>query len=164
MLWSASFYSGASIFQPNHAQYFNKSEKIVLFRVSSCWWIKSQQIKQNVNWLGCFRGDVDFLCSGGLSVHQRNLPVQEFLHPGYSYVQGFLHSGVLTLSVLHLGVLTSRSFTLRRNYIQRFLLHPEVLTSRSSYVHGFLHSGVITSRGYYTHGFLGSEVLTSRVA
>ena len=54
---------------------------------------------------------------------------------------------------------------IRGSYVHRFLgpglLHPGVLSSRSSYVHAFLRSWLLTSMASYIQGFLHSWVLTS---
>ena len=60
-----------------------------------------------------------------------------------SYIQGFLHSGVLTS---------------RGCYIQGFL-RSGVLTSRGSYDQGFLHPGVLTIRGSYIQGSFDQGLL-----
>ena len=65
------------------------------------------------------------LCRGFL--HQRNLTVQGFLHPGHSYA--------------------------RDSYIQ-VILTSWVLTSGYSCVQGFLHPGILTSRDSYIQGFV----------
>ena len=70
------------------------------------------------------------LCRGFL--HQRNLNVQGFLHPGHSYPRDV--------------ILTSRDSYLRV-FLRRGFLHPGILTSRDSYIQGFVRSGVITFRG-----------------
>ena len=91
------------------------------------------------------------LCRGFL--HQRNLNVQGFLHPGHSYprdviltsrdsyLRVFLRRGILTSGYSYVqGFLHSGIRTFRRNYVQRFL-NPGVLTSRGSYVHVLLRLG-----------------------
>ena len=142
---------------------------------------------QDVNyWLERFRGVVGFLClcSRCLSVggsYKSNesyysgiLTSRVFLRPGiftsrvllrpailasgYSYVQGFLHPGILTcrdsciLVFLRPGILTFRVF-----------LRPGILTSGYSYVQGFLHPGILTSRDSYIQGILTSRDSCIRV-